>query len=293
MSWRRRRTTVLLFERVAIVGVGLIGGSLALAARAAGLIGHVTGVGRTEANLATAAARGIVDRTTRDPAAIGPVDLVVLAVPVRSMADIARALAPHLRPGTVVTDVASVKAPVVETMETLLPPDVSFVGAHPIAGTERAGAGAADAELFRGARCVLTPTARTDAHALARVEALWRGVGMTVERMSPVAHDRVLAWTSHLVHVIAYALAAVVDAADPNLLRYAGPSFRGATRVAASAPEAWVDILLANAPAVGAATDAFVAEVARLRQALASGDEATLGTLLRAGHAARRRVEES
>ncbi len=271
----------------------MIGGSLALAARAAGLIGQVTGIGRTEANLATAAARGIVDRTSRDLAAIGPADLVVVAVPVRSIAAVTRALLPHLQAGTVVTDVASVKGPVVEALEALLPPSLPFVGAHPIAGTELSGAAAANPELFRGARCVVTPTSRTDPDALTRIEALWRGVGMTVERMSPEEHDRALAWTSHLIHVLAYALAGALDAADPNLVRYAGPSLRGATRVAASSPEAWLDILLANATAVGAATEAFVRAVERVRAAISSGDEPALAALLRAGHSARRRLEGS
>ena len=126
----------MLFERAAIAGVGLIGGSLALAARAAGLIGEVVGLGRSEANLATAVRRGILDRVARDGAALGPVDLVVLAVPVRSTAGVAAALLPHLRPGTVVTDVGSVKGEVVEAMEALLPADRPFVGAHPIAGSE-------------------------------------------------------------------------------------------------------------------------------------------------------------
>jgi prephenate dehydrogenase len=196
----------VLFERVAIVGVGLIGGSLALAARQAGLIGSVVGVGRGAENLATAKARGFIDRATTDPEAVGAVDLVVLAVPVRSTEPVVRQLLPHLEPGTVLTDVGSVKAPIVSALEPLCPEPLSFVGAHPIAGSERAGAAAADEALFRGARCVVTPTARTDRTALEKIETLWRGVGATVERMSPEAHDRALAWTSHLVHVVAYAL---------------------------------------------------------------------------------------
>ena len=275
------------FERAAIVGVGLIGGSLALAARAAGLIGEVVGLGRSEANLAVARERGIVDRTVRDPADLGPVDLVVLAVPVRSTAAMARTLLPHLRAGTVVTDVGSVKGEVVTQCEAVLPADRPFVGAHPIAGSERAGAGAADAALFRGAPCILTPSARTDATALARVRALWEGVGARVLTMTPAAHDEALAWVSHLPHVVAYALVAALARADSGLAALAGGSWRDATRVAASPAELWRDIFLANADAVLVATDAFAAELARLRAAVAAGDGPALQAVLEAAVAAR------
>jgi len=277
----------LPFERAAIVGVGLIGGSLALAARAAGLIGEVFGLGRSAANLDVARQRGIIDHAVQDPAAIGPVDLVVLAVPVRSTARMAAALLPHLRPGTVVTDVGSVKGEVVAQCEAALPADRPFVGGHPIAGSERAGAAAADAGLFRGAPCVLTPTARTDATALAAVRALWEGGGARVSEMTPAAHDRALAWVSHLPHVVAYALVGALAGADGQLAALAGGSWRDATRVAASPAELWRDIFLANREAVLAATDAFGAEVARLRAALAAGDEPALLALLERAVAAR------
>ena len=189
-----------------------------------------------------------------------------------------------------VTDVGSVKGEVVAQMEALLPADRPFVGAHPIAGSERAGAAAADAALFRGARCVLTPTARTDAAALARVRALWEGVGARVEEMSPAAHDRALAWTSHLVHVLAYALVRAIAQADPALLGDVGPSLRDATRVAASPAELWRDIFLANADAVLAAVDGFTGEVAALRGAIAAGDPAALERLIAAAVAAKTRA---
>jgi prephenate dehydrogenase len=279
----------LLFERAAIAGVGLIGGSLALAARAAGLIGEAVGIGRSEANLRTALQRGIVDQTVRDLAALGPVDLVVLAVPVRSTATVAAALLPHLRPGTVLTDVGSVKGAVVEAMDRLVPADRPFVGAHPIAGSERAGAAAATADLFVGARCIVTPTARTQPQALARVRALWEGVGARVEEMTPAAHDRALAWTSHLVHALAYALVRALDAADPTLLAGGGPSVRDVTRVAASPAELWRDILLDNADAVGDAIGQFAGELARLRDAIAAGDAPALQALLETAVIAKRR----
>ena len=279
------------FERAAIAGVGLIGGSLALAARAAGLIGEVIGLGRSQANLDTAVRRGIVDRVARDGAELGRVDLLVLAVPVRSTASTAAALLPHLAPGTVLTDVGSVKGEVVDAMHALLPSDRPFVGGHPIAGGERAGAAAADAQLFRGARCILTPTARTDRAALARVRALWEGVGAHVEEMSPAAHDRALAWTSHAVHALAYALVRAIDAADPALLTRGGPSLREATRIAASPAELWRDIFLANAAPVNDAIAGVIRELERVRAAVTAGDAAALEALLAAAVAAKRRGE--
>ena len=279
------------FERAAIAGVGLIGGSLALAARAAGLIGEVVGLGRSQANLDVALRRGIVDRVARDAADIGRVDLVVLAVPVRSTRATAAALLPHLAPGTVLTDVGSVKGEVVDAMQALLPSDRPFVGGHPIAGGERAGAAVADAALFRGARCILTPTAHTDVGALRRVRALWEGVGARVEEMSPAAHDRALAWTSHAVHALAYALVRALDATDPTLLAQGGPSLREATRIAASPAELWRDIFLANAAPLDEAIGGILRELERVRAAVAAGDAAALEALLAAAVAAKRRGE--
>jgi prephenate dehydrogenase len=278
----------LPFERAAIVGVGLIGGSLALAAKQAGLIGEAIGVGRSEANLEVARARGVVDRTVRDLAALGAVDLVVLAVPVRSTADMVARLLPHLPAGAVLTDVGSVKGEVVDAVEALLPAERSFVGAHPIAGSEQAGAQAARADLFQDARCILTPTPRTDRPALRRVRELWEGVGARVDEMSPAAHDQALAWVSHLPHVVAYALVRALAAVDPKLAALAGGSWRDTTRVAASSPELWRDIFLANAAALGAATQAFGAEVERLRAVVASGDAAALDAWLEQAVTAKR-----
>jgi prephenate dehydrogenase len=281
-----------LFERVAIIGVGLIGGSLSLAAKRAGLFGHVTGVGRGAANLVVARERGIADRTTHELADIGPVDLVVLGMPVNSVAPVVTRLVPHLRPGTVVTDVASVKGPILEAVEPLMPPGCAFVGAHPIAGSERSGAAAAWAEIFRGSRCVLTPTPTTDPSALQRVEALWRGVGAEVQHMTPAGHDQALAWTSHLAHAIAYTLTSTIAARDPGLFAFAGPGLRDTTRVAGSAPSLWRDILLANADPVADVMREFVVALEELREVIAARDKEGLVRRLEAGYAARSRLEE-
>lgn len=280
------------FERLAIVGVGLIGGSLALAARATGLIGEVIGCGRGAANLQTALRRGIIDRFTHDPAeAAANADLLVLAVPVGAIAAVARVCAPVLRPGTVVSDVGSVKEPVVRAVEALLPAGVAFVGGHPIAGTEDSGAAAARADLFRGHRCILTPGRRATPAATARIRALWEGVGMRVDEMDATRHDRVLAWVSHLPHALAFSAVNAVANVDPDVAPFAGPSFRDLTRVAASGPDTWRDIFLANAGHVDAAITAFVAALEDLRRAIAKGDGAQVRARVARAQAVRRQWE--
>lgn len=280
------------FERVAVIGVGLIGGSLALAGRRVGLIGEVVGVGRSASNLEDARDRGIADRTTSDLAEIGPVDLAVIAVPVRSTASVATALAPHLRPGTVVTDVGSVKEWVVDAAAAALPAECPFVGAHPIAGSEQTGARAARADLFEDSVCVVTPVADTPPAARDAVVELWQGVGARVREMSPVEHDRALAWTSHLGHVLSYALArAIGEAPGDDVLALAGPSLRELTRLAGGSAPMWRDIFLTNDRAVLDAVDAFDAALAELRGAVARGDAAAIDALLERGLATRRRLE--
>lgn len=284
------------FEHAAICGVGLIGGSFALAARAAGLIGETVGCGRSAANLQIALDRGMIDRATDDAAdAVRDADLVLLATPITSMADIVRAAAPAFKAGAIVTDAGSVKRSVIDEIEPLLPSHVTFVGAHPIAGTEDAGAAAARAELFRSARCIVTPSARSTDVAVAQVRALWEGVGMTVDVMDAARHDAILGWVSHLPHVIAFSLVDALLDADPHLADFAGPSFRSATRVAASSSEMWADILLANARAVDDASTRFVASVTALRQAIDTGDRAAIVRFLERARQARQtwRNEES
>ena len=276
------------FERMTVAGVGLIGGSLALAVRAAGMVGEIVGLGRSAANLRTALDRGIIDRASHDPAdAARDADLLVLAVPVRACAPVAAACAPALRAGAVVTDVGSVKAPVVAAVEAVLPPSLTFVGAHPIAGTEASGAGAACAELFRGRRCVITPGPRAAPDAVGRIRALWEAAGMHVETMAPERHDAVLAWTSHLPHVLAFSVVTAILAAEPAAARWGGPSLRDVTRVAASAPETWTDIFLCNAAAIDAAIAGFTAAVAELRAAMAAQDAARVTAILARAQAAR------
>lgn len=284
-----------LFERMVIAGVGLIGGSLGLVVRERALAGEVVGYGRSEENLATALARGAVDRYSRTPAeAAAGADLVVLAVPVLSIRAVAQRLLPHASPHAVVIDVGSVKAAVLSALEPLVRPPAAFVGCHPIAGTERSGAASAFLGLFEGRLCVLTPTATTDPGALGRVRALWQGVGMRVEEMPAPEHDRLLALVSHLPHAVAYALVSTIAGATVdgrNPLAYGGGGLRDTTRVAASDPEMWRDIFLENREQVLRAIDEFSAALAGVRASIENRDAARLVAELERSRRARRDLE--
>jgi prephenate dehydrogenase len=283
-----------LVHRLVIVGVGLIGGSLGLAARARGLVREVVGCGRTEANLRVALERGIIDFYTFDPAEAGRgADLLLLAVPVAAMRRTIEQFVPFLPPGCVITDVGSVKEQVVRTMEAFLPPTLPFVGAHPIAGTEHAGAAAAFATLFEGHLCLLTPTPRTAPRALALVRALWEGVGMRVEEMEAATHDRILARVSHLPHLIAFSLMKATSDAEVggvDLLTYAGSAFADMTRVAASPIEMWRDIFVSNRDAVLDALCEFERALAWLKAGVERGDEDALAEAIGRARAERHRL---
>lgn len=286
----------LLFGRLTVAGVGLIGGSLALAAREAGLVGEVVGVGRSAANLRVASARGIVDRVETDPAAaVAGADAVVLAAPVGACAALAAAFRPHVAPGTLLTDAGSVKGSLVPALEAAWGDPGDVVGGHPIAGSEAAGAAAARADLFRGRVCILTPTPRTRPAALARVRALWEGVGARVEEMDARVHDEILARVSHLPHLVAYALVDAVAGARVEgrpVLGYAGGGLRDTTRIAGSLAELWRDIALHNAGPLRAALAEFRTALDRIEALLAAGDAAGLDAALGAARVARRGLDE-
>lgn len=283
-----------LFNRLVIAGVGLIGGSLGLAARERGLVREVVGFGRTEANLKIALERGILTSYTFDPAeAARGSDLLLLALPVEATGPVAQQFIPFLPEGCILTDAGSVKAPVVNVMESLLSPTLSFVGAHPIAGTEQAGAAAAFSTLFANRLCVLTPTARTNPDALARIRALWAGVGMRVEEMDMYVHDQVLARVSHLPHIIAFSVmnamrAARLPGVDP--LAYAGSSFSDLTRVASSPVEMWRDICQSNRDALLAALTEFETALTRMKASIANGDKAALSQAMHDARTERQRL---
>jgi prephenate dehydrogenase len=283
----------LLFERMAVAGVGLIGGSLALAARRAGLVREVVGHGRSAANLDVALGAGVVDRVEVDPGdAVAGADLVVLAVPVGACAALAERMRPRARAGAVLTDVGSVKAGVVAALERRWQAVGPVVGGHPLAGSEASGAGAARADLFTGRRCILTPTATTPPAAVARMRALWEGVGARVEEMAAEVHDDILARVSHLPHLVAYALVGATAGARTEdgrrVLDYAASGFLDTTRIAASRAELWRDIALANATALAGALAEFRAALERLEHLVAGGDGAGLEEALEDAAAARR-----
>ena len=279
------------FARVAIVGVGLIGGSLAIDCRANGSWGRIVGIGRSQGNLDVALERGLIDEASRDPAAAAGCDLVILATPVASLVAMARRLAPYLSAGCLVIDVGSVKGTLAEEIQAVLPAGVHFVGSHPIAGSERAGAAAARPGLFVDAHCIVVPPAGADPAVVARVAALWRSVGGRVIFMDGADHDGLFAAVSHLPHVVAYALATTVLARDGERRRgFAGAGFRDTTRIARSSPEMWRDICLLNRKAVLQEIDYFQTRLAAMRTALRDGDG---DALLAAFTAARDAIEGS
>ncbi len=281
--------------KLVVVGVGLIGGSCALALKARGVVAQVVGVGRTRSNLDEAAGRGIVDRAvTLDRAwtrELQDADIVLVAAPVAQHAALFAAIAPAIGPQTIVTDAGSTKQDVVAaaqaTFGAALP---RFVPGHPIAGTENSGAAAAFPALYEGRTVILTPLATTDADALAMVRALWEACGAQVRTLDPARHDRIYAAVSHLPHLLAFAfvdsIAQRADAGD--FLDLAGGGFRDFTRIAASSPEMWRDILLANRAAVALELRLYRAMLDRFEAAMQQGDAAALDALIEASRRARR-----
>ncbi|HZD40111.1 MAG TPA: prephenate dehydrogenase/arogenate dehydrogenase family protein [Terriglobales bacterium] len=262
------------------MGVGLIGGSLALAMRQRRLVEEIVGVGRGEKNLRFARAQGMIDGYVLDPSDIpGHADLLVMATPVRATVRMTETFLPVLEPGCIVTDVGSVKAEIVRGMERLLPPHIPFVAAHPIAGGEQWGAQAAKANLFVRHRCILTPTAKTDPGALKKMATLWRRVGARVETMDPELHDRILGLISHLPHVLVYALVnALARSRVPgvDLKSYCAGGFKDFTRIASSRPELWRDICLMNRRAVARSLGDYIKNLEQLKRWIENGRGALL-----------------
>ncbi|HEX5093203.1 MAG TPA: prephenate dehydrogenase/arogenate dehydrogenase family protein [Burkholderiales bacterium] len=281
------------FAKVAVIGVGLIGGSFSLALKAARLAGAVAGAGRGAANLKLALEQGVIDSIAPDAAeAAKDADLVLVAAPVAQFAGIFSAIAPVLKPGALVTDAGSTKRDVVAAARAALGARLAqFVPAHPIAGAERSGAAAASAELFKGRRVVLAPLAENAPDAIEAVEGAWAACGARVTRMSPEEHDAVLAAVSHLPHLLAYALVHEVAGRDDaaQLFGYAAGGFRDFTRIASSHPEMWRDICVANRDALLAELERFQAKLEALRPLVAQGDGAALERLFAEARGARNR----
>jgi prephenate dehydrogenase len=277
-------------RKLAVVGVGLIGGSFALALRRAGCVAQITGVGRSRANLERAKALGVIDGDAGLEDAVRGADLVFLATPVGATGPVLRTIAPHLGADTVVTDAGSTKRDVVAAArEALGARFARFVPGHPIAGAEQSGVEAARAELFSGKRTVLTPVAETAADAFATVRELWRACGAEVHEMTPETQDQVFAAVSHLPHLVAYALVhdiATHESAD-LLFEYAASGFRDFTRIASSHPEMWRDICMANRTALLAELAKFESVLADARRLLEARDAAGLERLFEGARRAR------
>jgi prephenate dehydrogenase len=267
--------------------VGLLGGSLGLAARQRRLAGEVVGFVRREASRAECRSSGAVDVATLDlAAAVRDADLVVLCTPIGQMRDLATGLAPLLSRDAVVTDVGSVKAGVVRELEPLFArAGVVFVGSHPMAGAEKMGVAHARADLFHGAACVVTPTPDSDAGAVAKVEALWQGVGGRVMRLPPEQHDQLVARSSHLPQALATTLTNyILDETSPReQSQLCAGGFRDSTRIASGSPEMWRDILLANRESIATALREFSGRLEVLRSAIEQGDTAAIAAWLEAG----------
>jgi len=262
-------------DKLAVVGVGLIGGSLALALKEAGAVGHVVGIGRGLPNLETALRLGVVDSYTLDLAeGVADADVIFLATPVQALGTVAEQAMPHLKAGAIITDGGSVKQAVIDAIEPHLRADVHFVPGHPIAGTENSGAEAAFATLYRDRRCILTPTGKTASEALDRMQRMWQLVGSQVVIMDVEKHDRVLAAISHLPHMVAYALVNAVGSYDrynENILEYSAGGFRDFTRIASSDPTMWRDIAMTNREALIEMMEQFETFFAELKEDVAIG----------------------
>jgi prephenate dehydrogenase len=267
---------MMRFERVAVIGVGLIGGSFALALKQAKACGHVVGVGRNPENLKLALARGVIDSMQGDAArAAENADLVLVSAPVGQFAKIFREVGAALKPGAILTDAGSTKRDVVAAARKALKKKIAqFVPAHPIAGAEKSGAGAANAELFRGRRVVITPLRENPPQAVERINQAWSTCGARTSQMSPEQHDAVFAAVSHLPHLLAYAL--VHDVAGRKnaneLFSFAAGGFRDFTRIASSHPEMWRDICVANADKLGAELASYTKKLAAVKKMLARRD---------------------
>jgi len=276
---------------LAVVGVGLIGGSAALALRQAGRVGRVLGVGRNAQSLARAQALGLIDDVATPAQAAAQADVVLLATPVGSVGGMLAQLRPHLRDGTLLTDAGSTKAEVVAAARTALGERIGqFVPGHPIAGAERTGPEAADASLYRHRTVILTPLPENRPAEVARVRDLWQACGARVIDMDADAHDRVLASVSHMPHLLAAAYMAQVASADDAAARLAlaGTGFRDFTRIAAGSPEMWRDIFLSNRDALRAELAAVRAVLDQAERAVAQGDGQALEALLARAAQARR-----
>jgi cyclohexadieny/prephenate dehydrogenase len=287
-----------LFDKVALIGIGLIGSSLARALRRDSPETEIIACARRAETLAAVQRLGIADATTQNPAqAATGADLVVIATPLSAYAEIGRSIAPVLMSGTILTDVGSVKGAVVRDLQPLLPEGVHLVPGHPVAGTEHSGPESGFAEVFQNRWCILTPLPGGDAAALARVRALWESAGMKVVLMDAAHHDMVLAITSHLPHLIAYTIVGTATDLEESLksevIKFSAGGFRDFTRIAASDPVMWRDVFLNNREAVLEMLQRFNEDLTALQRAIRWGEGEKLEELFIRTRAIRRSIIEA
>lgn len=287
-----------MFDRVALIGIGLIGSSISHATRRKGLAREIVGSARTRATLDTALQLGLIDKGYDSAAeAVAGADLVILSVPVGVCGPLTAEIAPHLKKGAILTDVGSVKAQVVRDMAPHVPQGVHFVPGHPIAGTEQSGPEAGFAELFDSRWTILTPDAQADAVAVAKLKAFWEALGAKVELMDAKHHDMVLAITSHLPHLIAFNIVNTAEhlerVTDKEVIKFSAGGFRDFTRIAASDPTMWRDIFLGNKDGVMEMLRRFSDDLAELKAAIEADDGETLFRRFAEARAVRRGVVEA
>tara|TARA_R110000868_G_scaffold265011_4_gene523769 strand:- start:7859 stop:8773 length:915 start_codon:yes stop_codon:yes gene_type:complete len=267
----------VIYNKVALIGLGLIASSIFWSAKRGALAGQVTGYARSAATRDTARRIGLCD-TICDTAAeaVADADLVILCVPVGAMGAVAAEIAPHLKPGAVISDVGSVKKAVIEAVQPHIPDGVHFIPAHPLAGTEHSGPKSGFAELFDNRWCLLVPVEGSDAAKVAELRAFWEGLGSNVEEMDAEHHDLVLAVTSHTPHLIAYTMVGVADdlrrVTDSEVIKYSAAGFRDFTRIAASDPTMWRDVFMTNKDATLEILGRFTEELFALQRAIRTGD---------------------
>ncbi len=288
----------VIYNRVALIGLGLIAGSMSLAIRRAGLAGEVVGYARSPETRSIAREIGLCDRIEDSAAAaVEGADLVVLCVPVGVMGDVAAEIAPALKPGATVSDVGSVKRAVIDAVAPHLPENVHFVPAHPLAGTEHSGPRSGYAELFDNRWCLIVPQDGADRAAVDRLQKLWQGMGALTDEMDADHHDLVLAVTSHTPHLIAYTMVGVADdlrrVTDSEVIKYSAAGFRDFTRIAASDPTMWRDVFLNNREATLEILGRFTEELFALQRAIRTGDGEHLHDYFTRTRAIRRGIIEA
>ena len=267
----------VMYNRVALIGLGLIAGSMSLAMRRAGVAGEITGYARSQATRDTAREINLVDRVCDTAVeAVKDADLVVLAVPVGAMGPVMAEIEATLKPGAIVTDVGSVKKSVLDAVLPHIPEGVQFIGTHPMAGTEHSGPRAGFAELFENRWCLIVPSATADEAEIEKLESFWSALGANTERMTPEHHDTVCAVVSHVPHLIAYTMVGVADdlrrVTDQEVIKFSAAGFRDFTRIAASDPTMWRDVFLTNKDAALEILGRFTEELFALQRAIRTGD---------------------